>query len=213
MNGYDTAAKQADAEIVEKKSRFIGYIKPVSTEADALEFLNQIRKKHWDATHNVYAYVIRENSISRFSDDGEPAKTAGAPVLDVIQKEGLTDVIVVVTRYFGGTLLGTGGLVKAYSKSAKAAMDAAGKAKRILCTAFFLNMSYPMWNKLEKELGNCVVQEIQYSSEVNVSLLTPSEEYDTLCRRLEDLSAGEVEPVIAGEEFAAFPERSFDKNK
>lgn len=77
MNGYYTPAKQAEAEIVEKKSRFIGYIKPVSTEAEALEFLNQIRKKHWDATHNVYAYVIRENSVSRFSDDGEPAKTAG----------------------------------------------------------------------------------------------------------------------------------------
>lgn len=206
MNGYYTAAKQAEAEIVEKKSRFIGYIKPVSTEAEALEFLNQIRKKHWDATHNVYAYVIRENSVSRFSDDGEPAKTAGAPVLDVIQKEGLTDVIIVVTRYFGGTLLGTGGLVKAYSKSAKAAMDAAGKAKRILCTAFFLGMSYPMWNKLEKELGGCVVRDIQYSDEVNVSLLTPSENYETLCRRLKDLSAGEVEPVTAGEEFAAFPE-------
>ncbi len=207
MNGYYTAAKQAEAEIVEKKSRFIGYIKPVSTEAEALEFLNQIRKKHWDATHNVYAYVIRENSVSRFSDDGEPAKTAGAPILDVIQKEGLTDVIVVVTRYFGGTLLGTGGLVKAYSKSAKAAMDAAGKAKRILCTAFFLGMSYPMWNKLEKELDGCVVRDIQYSDEVNVSLLTPSEEYEALCRRLTDLSAGEVEPVTAGEEFAAFPER------
>ncbi len=207
MNGYYTAAKQAEAEIVEKKSRFIGYIKPVSTEAEALEFLNQIRKKHWDATHNVYAYVIRENSVSRFSDDGEPAKTAGAPVLDVIQKEGLTDVIVVVTRYFGGTLLGTGGLVKAYSKSAKAAMDAAGKAKRILCTAFFLGMSYPMWNKLEKELDGCVVRDIQYSDEVNVSLLTPAEEYEALCRRLADLSAGEVEPVTAGEEFAAFPER------
>ncbi len=206
MNGYYTAAKQAEAEIVEKKSRFIGYIKPVSTEAEALEFLNQIRKKHWDANHNVYAYVIRENSVSRFSDDGEPAKTAGAPVLDVIQKEGLTDVIVVVTRYFGGTLLGTGGLVKAYSKSAKAAMDAAGKAKRILCTAFFLGMSYPMWNKLEKELDGCVVRDIQYSDEVNVSLLTPSEEYEALCRRLIDLSAGEVEPVTAGEEFAAFPE-------
>ena len=207
MNGYYTAAKQAEAEITEKRSRFIGYIKPVCTEAEALEFLNQIRKKHWDATHNVYAYVIRENSISRFSDDGEPAKTAGAPVLDVIQKEGLTDVIIVVTRYFGGTLLGTGGLVKVYSKSAKAAMDAAGKAKRILCTAFFLGMSYPMWNKLEKELDGCVVRDIQYSDEVNVSLLTPSEEYEALCKRLTDLSAGEVEPVTAGEEFAAFPER------
>lgn len=207
MNGYYTAAKQAEAEIVEKKSRFIGYIKPVQTEAEALEFLNQIRKKHWDATHNVYAYSIRENSISRFSDDGEPAKTAGAPVLDVIQKEGLTDVILVVTRYFGGTLLGIGGLVKAYSKAAKAAMDAAGKARQVLCTAFYLSVSYPMWNKLEKELSDCVVRDIQYSDEVHVSLLIPSEAYPALCRRLTDLSAGEAAPVVFGEEFAAFPER------
>ncbi len=206
MNEYFTVAKQAEAEIIEKKSRFIGYIKPVSTEAEALEFLNGIRKKHWDATHNVYAYVIRQNSINRFSDDGEPAKTAGAPVLDVILKEGLTDVIIVVTRYFGGTLLGTGGLVKAYSRSAKAALDVAGKARRTLCTAFLLSMSYPMWNRLEKELSGCVVQDIQYSDEVHVSLLIPTQEYEALCRRLIDLSNGEAEPVVVGEEFAAFPE-------
>ena len=204
MNEYITAAREAKAEIVEKRSRFIGYIKPVSTEKAALEFLNQIRKRHWDATHNVYAYVIRENNISRFSDDGEPAKTAGAPVLDVIQKEGLTDVIIVVTRYFGGTLLGTGGLVKAYSKSAKAALDAAGKAQRILCTVFYLTMSYAMWNKLEKEFKNCIVEDIQYSDEVNVSLLIPVGEYNALCHRITDLSGGEVEPVPAGEEYCLF---------
>ncbi len=206
MSEYFTAAKQAEAEIIEKKSRFIGYIKPVSSEEEAQAFLNSIRKKHWDATHNVYAYVIRQNSINRFSDDGEPAKTAGAPVLDVILKEGLTDVIIVVTRYFGGTLLGTGGLVKAYSRAAKAAMDEAGKARRTLCTSFLVSMSYPMWNRLEKELSGCVVREIQYADQVHVSLLIPTEKYDTLAQQLTDLSYGEVEPVIVGEEFQAFPE-------
>ncbi len=202
MSEYFTAGKQAEAEIIEKKSRFIGYIKPVSTEEEATVFLNEIRKKHWDATHNVYAYVLRENSINRFSDDGEPAKTAGAPVLDVILKEGLADVIIVVTRYFGGTLLGTGGLVKAYSRSAKAAIDAAGRARRTLCTAFLLSMSYPLWNRLEKELSVCTVQEIQYSDEVHISLLIPSEEYDAFAKRMVDLSSGEIEPVVIGEEYA-----------
>jgi len=116
---YKTVSKEGTAEIVEKKSRFIASVKPVSTEEEALEFVSQVKAKYRDARHNVYAYVVTENNISRFTDDGEPSGTAGAPVLDVILKEGLTDVAIVVTRYFGGTLLGTGGLVRAYGKSAK----------------------------------------------------------------------------------------------
>ena len=105
---YRTVGKAANDEFVEKKSRFIGYIKPVTTQDEAVAFINEIKSKHWDATHNVYAYVLRDGQIRRYSDDGEPQGTAGIPVLDVLLKEELTDCVVVATRYFGGTLLGTG---------------------------------------------------------------------------------------------------------
>ena len=121
---YRTIRAAASAEFVEKRSRFIGYISPVTTQEDAAAFIDSIRSKHWDATHNVPAYIIREGNICRFSDDGEPQGTAGMPALNVLQKEGLTDCVLVVTRYFGGILLGGGGLVRAYSHAAKIAVDA-----------------------------------------------------------------------------------------
>ena len=115
MKEYKTVEKENNDEFIEKKSRFIGYIKPVKTQEEAVEFINSIKSRHWDATHNVYAYVLRENNIQRYSDDGEPSGTAGVPVLDVLLKNELVDVCVVVTRYFGGTMLGAGGLVCASS--------------------------------------------------------------------------------------------------
>ena len=120
---YRTIAKASSDEFVEKKSRFIGYIKPVATQDEAVAFINEIKSKHWDATHNVYAYVLRDGQIRRYSDDGEPAKTAGTPALEVLQHSGLTDLIVVVTRYFGGVLLGTGGLVRAYTTATARALE------------------------------------------------------------------------------------------
>ncbi len=116
--GYKTVRNSAEYTFVEKKSEFIGYCAPVKTESEAIAFVNSIKKKHSDATHNVYAYVLREGFAQRFSDDGEPHGTAGMPVLDSIRKAELTDVAVVVTRYFGGILLGTGGLVRAYTAAA-----------------------------------------------------------------------------------------------
>ena len=131
MYSYKTIKIENSDEFVEKKSRFIGYAKPVVTEDEAIEFIKKIRAKHPDATHNVYAYKVRENNIQRYSDDGEPAGTAGIPTLDVIQKEGITDICVVVTRYFGGILLGTGGLVKAYSQSTAMAYNGAVSARKM----------------------------------------------------------------------------------
>ena len=125
MREYKTVELESCDYFVEKKSKFIGYAKPVSTQDEAVEFINSIKSKHWDATHNVYAYVLRENNTQRYSDDGEPSGTAGVPVLDVILKENVTDVCIVATRYFGGTLLGAGGLVRAYSHTSKIALDAA----------------------------------------------------------------------------------------
>ncbi|MBQ1830507.1 MAG: YigZ family protein, partial [Ruminococcus sp.] len=123
---YKTVAREASDEFVEKRSRFIGYVKPVKTEEEAVAFINQKRSEHWDARHNVYAYSLREGNIKRYSDDGEPSGTAGMPVLDVIVKNEIYDVCVVVTRYFGGVLLGTGGLVRAYSQGSKIALESGG---------------------------------------------------------------------------------------
>ncbi|HBN81058.1 MAG TPA: YigZ family protein, partial [Ruminococcaceae bacterium] len=122
MGGYLTVRREASAEFTERRSRFIGCAKPVGTEKDALSFLNTIRSKHWDASHNVYAYALRSGQLRRYSDDGEPQGTAGIPVLDVLVKSGLVDTAVVVTRYFGGVLLGAGGLVRAYSHAASLAV-------------------------------------------------------------------------------------------
>ena len=146
MNEYKTVEIENCDEFVEKKSRFIGYVKPVRTQQEAVDFISSIKSKHWDATHNVYAYVLRENNIQRYSDDGEPSGTAGVPVLDVLKKEGLTDVCCVVTRYFGGILLGGGGLVRAYSHSAKIAVDAAGVAEMCSWSECKIQSDYTLFN-------------------------------------------------------------------
>ena len=125
MIEYKTLAKAGSDEIIIEKSRFIGYCAPVSSEEEALEFIEKIKKKHYDATHNVFAYVVGlDNNIQRYNDDGEPSGTAGVPILEVIKKEDLRNVVIVVTRYFGGIKLGTGGLIRAYTKGAKIALDA-----------------------------------------------------------------------------------------
>ena len=128
---YKTVQQEASDEFVEKRSRFIGYCKPVTTEEEALEFINRIKSKHWDARHNVYAYCLREGQIKRYSDDGEPQGTAGMPVLDVLLKSELTDLVVVVTRYFGGILLGTGGLVRAYSDATQKGIENCIKVQKV----------------------------------------------------------------------------------
>lgn len=151
MYSYKTIKTENSDEFVEKKSRFIGYAKPVVTEDEAIEFIKKIRARHPDATHNVYAYKVRENNVQRYSDDGEPAGTAGIPTLDVIQKEGITDICIVVTRYFGGTLLGAGGLVRAYTKGAKIAIDAAKILERYFCFEYTVNIDYTMLSKIQLE--------------------------------------------------------------
>ncbi len=150
MKGYYTLKKEARAELVERKSVFYGSAAPVKTEKEALDFINRVRSEYSDATHNVYAYILRDGNLSRFSDDGEPHGTAGLPTLDVLRKEGLCDCAVVVTRYFGGILLGAGGLVRAYSAAAKLGIDA---AERIFLKPFRLiemKMDYSRYNRIAK---------------------------------------------------------------
>uniref|UniRef100_UPI0040282D40 IMPACT family protein n=1 Tax=Eubacterium sp. TaxID=142586 RepID=UPI0040282D40 len=148
MQEYKTVEKEASDFFIEKKSKFIGYAKPVKTQEDALEFISKIKSKHWDATHNVYAYVLRENNIQRYSDDGEPSGTAGVPVLDVMLKESLVDVCVVATRYFGGTLLGAGGLVRAYSHTSKIALEVAGIITMAQCSVMSAEVDYSFYDRL-----------------------------------------------------------------
>lgn len=152
MESYKTLGRNAEAELIEKRSRFIARAFRIHSEEEALAVLNDIRSRNWDARHHVYAYAIRENHIVRFSDDGEPSKTAGPPVLDVIIREGVTDCMIVVTRYFGGTLLGAGGLVRAYGKSAKMALDEASIVTMTPCVLYRASVGYGDWGKFQNLL-------------------------------------------------------------
>ncbi len=153
LNTYRTVADFGQDEIIIEKSTFIGYAKPVTTEEEAQAFIQEIKKKHRDATHNVPAYVLGEhNDIQRCNDDGEPSGTAGVPVLEVIRKEDLRDVVVVVTRYFGGIKLGTGGLVRAYTKGAKIALEAAGIITKVLYQTVIVSVDYTMLGNLQNLL-------------------------------------------------------------
>ena len=153
LKKYKTILTQAEAEIVEKKSRFIATVRPVKTEEEAKAFIEEMKKKYWNATHNVFAYQIGErNELQRFSDDGEPQGTAGMPVLSVLKGEDIKDTAIVVTRYFGGTLLGTGGLVRAYGHSAKEGLLAAGIAELVLYRKYSVLAAYPDSGKVQYEI-------------------------------------------------------------
>ena len=175
MYNYKTVKNEASDFFIEKKSKFIGYAKPVATEAEAVEFVKKIRSAHPDATHNVYAYKVRDNNVQRYSDDGEPSGTAGIPTLDVIVKENLTDICVVVTRYFGGTLLGAGGLVRAYTKGAKIAVDAALPVEKTYCFEYSVNIDYPMLSRVQQEAAamECIAGDAEYANDVTLKYFVP----------------------------------------
>ena len=195
MTTYKTVSKPASAELIEKRSRFIGYVRPVTTQDEAIAFINEIKTRHWDATHNVYAYVIRGEGVTRYSDDNEPQGTAGIPVLDAIRKRGLTDCVVVVTRYFGGTLLGAGGLVRAYSASAKAGIDAAGECVMTLCSVCTVRVSYTLYGKLPSLIARCggVADDTQYADDVTVRFHIPADKLTAFNKLLSEESSGKVQ--------------------
>lgn len=192
---YKTVAEESETLIVEKKSKFISHVKPVDNEADALAYLAEMRSRYSDARHNVYAYVIDENNIFRYSDDGEPGGTAGMPVLDTIRKQGIVDVVVVVTRYFGGTLLGTGGLVRAYSASAKKGLEESGIIIRTMCDIISVRVSYDMVGKLQYTLAadGFSVEDTLYESDVTFLISSPKEDTERLKARLTDITGGKAE--------------------
>ena len=152
MESFLVPAGCGEAELVEKRSRFIGRVWPVENEAEAVARIKEMREKHWDATHNVYAYIIRENGIMRYSDDGEPGGTSGMPTLNVFRAEKINNVCCVITRYFGGILLGAGGLVRAYSAAAKLALDAAGVSRMDMWDELLISCSYAQYERVRRLL-------------------------------------------------------------
>ena len=208
MDEYKTILGEGIDEFTEKRSRFIGHMLPVTTEQQALDFIGGIKSKYWDAKHNVYAYILRENNICRFSDDGEPKGTAGVPVLEVLQKSGVTDCAVVVTRYFGGILLGAGGLVRAYSHGAKIALDAAGIAVMRRCYICKFTCDYSSYGKAETLLvaENCQVRDTEFGADVTVTFMLPEKQVADFEAKLTETFFGRVVLKKVGEEFAPFAE-------
>lgn len=173
LREYRTLLEYGEAEIIIDKSRFIGYAAPINSEEEAITFIERIKTKHRNATHNVPAYVLGENNeIQRYSDDGEPSGTAGIPVLEVIKKEGLKDVVVVVTRYFGGIKLGTGGLVRAYTKGAKIGLDAAKIIIKRLYELVHIKIDYTMLGKIQNEIlqNGYLIKNTEYDDSVHFYL-------------------------------------------
>ncbi len=191
---FETIDGYAEASFIEKKSEFIGYIKHVETDDEAVDFINEIRSMHRKATHNVYAYILRNSSITRYSDDGEPQGTAGVPVFEVLRKEGLTDVCCVVTRYFGGILLGGGGLVRAYSHSAKIAVDAAKRRIMRSCYPMEITADYNLYGKLTNVLPEFEVKitDTRFEADVTVCLLCKTDMADKLTEKVTDICNGKV---------------------
>lgn len=200
---YTTLEKEASAEFTEKKSVFIGYACPVKSEDEAIEFINRIRKKHSDARHNCYAYQLNGGGIARYSDDGEPQGTAGVPILDVIKKSGADDCCVVVTRYFGGILLGAGGLVRAYANGAKIALDAANIVTYESYTEFRLVCDYAAYQKLEYEFPRygVIVDASDFGGSVTLRLAVKQTKYDSFTEKLSEMFAGKVSAEVLGERF------------
>lgn len=206
MEEYLVPTDFGEAEFVEKKSRFIGRIWHTESEEEALARIEEMRKQHYDATHNVWAYIIKDGPV-RFSDDGEPGGTAGMPTLQVLQRENLFNVTCVVTRYFGGILLGAGGLVRAYAKGAKIAVDAAGKSMKRVWTVLYLPVPYNWYERIKLEIAafGGIIRDTQFGQDVELEVLLPESQTTPFLDRLTDMSAATLEALVTGQEYRAFP--------
>ena len=202
MSNYKTLHKFGVDEYIVEKSTFIGYAKPIKTEEEAIEFVNEIKKKHKDATHNVWAYTVGENmNIQRYSDDGEPQGTAGIPTLEVIKKEDLRDVVVVVTRYFGGIKLGAGGLVRAYTKGAKVGIEAGIVIEKVKYTEVKIKIEYTQLGRIQNEIMNLgfKVKDTIYSEDVEIIVYSKIEDVQSLTDRMIDITSGTADVSIGDE--------------
>lgn len=190
---YRTVLQSAVCEYEEKKSRFIASVQPVATEEEALEFISSLKSKYWNATHNVYAYYIGgEVPAQRFSDDGEPSGTAGMPVLEVIRRMNLQDVVVVVTRYFGGTLLGAAGLIRSYGKAASMGLQEATVIQRKLCTEMNILIEYTLFGKLQNALlqDGYIIQDVLYTQDVEILALIHAGEEEKFLEYITEITNG-----------------------
>ena len=206
MTEYRTIAAAGEDEFIERRSRFIGRIRPVTTEAEAQAFIAAIKKECWDATHNVWAYVLREGGIRRFSDDGEPQGTAGIPVLDVLLKQELTDCVVVVTRYFGGILLGAGGLVRAYSQGAAVAVKAGGVTVMRPCVQGSITCDYAQYGYVQPLVLSAggVVDDTVFADTVTLMFHLPVPQWESLGKDLTERSAGTLTCQQTGKAYYPF---------
>ena len=207
MTEYFIPSGASETEFVEKRSRFIGHVQPVETEGEARAFIEAMKKRYYDARHNCWCYLIREGGIVRYSDDGEPQGTAGQPMLGVFEKEGVTNLVCVVTRYFGGILLGAGGLTRAYAKGAKDALDAAGICRMSLWTEWEISCTYPLFERMKLTVESCggVVRDAEYGADILLRAAFPAGGAERFAPRLTELSAGGLEMLPEGEEFLPGP--------
>lgn len=200
-------AGEGNSEYIEKKSRFLGLVLPVTTEAEARAQLEAVKKREYDARHNCWAYVLHTGQ-KRYSDDGEPQGTAGQPILNVLEREGVQDVLCVVTRYFGGILLGAGGLVRAYSQGAAAALNACGVGVMHPTARYLLEVPYPMLGRLEFFLKTepVIVEEKQFADAVILTLVVRTSDEEAFAARLTNMSEGRLEPLRCEEFYRPWPE-------
>ena len=202
MSGYKTLHKYGVDECIIEKSTFIGYAKPIKSEDEAVEFINEIKKKHKDATHNVWAYTVGENmNIQRYSDDGEPQGTAGIPTLEVIKKEDLRDIVVVVTRYFGGIKLGAGGLVRAYTKGAKIGIEAGIIIEKVKYKDVKIKIEYNQLGKIQNEIMSLgfTVKDTIYGEDVEIIVYSKVEDVESLKSRIIDITSATADISIGDE--------------
>ena len=204
MKPYKVPAEESEIELIEKKSRFIGRIFRVETPEQAQEIVQRLKKQHWDASHNVYAYVL-ENGVMRMSDDGEPQGTAGMPTLEVLKKEEMKNVLCVTTRYFGGTLLGAGGLTRTYGKACKQALDAAGTAVMQPFDVYHIDCPYGLLETVRRQYGSFEAAEESagFGPSVELSVCLPAERAEEFCAHLVDKTNGAVRPEHRGQKLFA----------
>ena len=208
MSEYYIPGGAGESELTEKRSRFLGHVRMVETEDEARAFIADMKKKYYDARHNCWCYSIRDGA-ERYSDDGEPQGSAGIPMLEVLRRQGVTNAVCVVTRYFGGVLLGTGGLLRAYTKSTADALEAAGISAVRRWVETELPCSYAQLERMKQEAAAAggIVEDVEYGSGVTLRVLVPEEQSESFAARIFDRTAGSVTVRVTGESFRAVPLR------